>query len=131
MEMVAPNESKASQKQAIRDFLIEVKQTITKPSGNYQSWFLAKRKENIDCIAELGLTFKDVRDIVLGLSVVDYCEGPVQDRDVPGDLWVFGKVVSNTEVYIKLKLVTVSVLKVVRIISFHTANKALCYPFNS
>ena len=41
-----------SHKKNVRDFLIEVKQTIMKPSGNYQSWFIAKREENINSIAQ-------------------------------------------------------------------------------
>jgi len=62
-------------KQAIRDFLEEVKQTITGAGSGYQSWRLVKRKENVECITELGFTYDDVRDAILGLSVADYCAG--------------------------------------------------------
>ena len=116
-------------KQAIRDFLEEVKQTITEAAIGYQSWRLVKRKENVECMTELGFTYNDVRDAILGLSVVDYCEGPLQDRDMPGDLWVFGKVMEDREVYIKLKLARFGPLKIVRIVSFHPAKESLCYPY--
>lgn len=116
-------------KDAVGRFLQEVKETITKPPGQYQSWVLVPRQENEDCIAELGLRFPDVRDVILGLSVVDYCEGPVSDHDMPGDLLVFGKMVEGKEVYIKLKLAALDILKKVRIVSFHFARESMYYPF--
>jgi len=116
-------------KQAIRDFLEEVKQTITGAGSGYQSWRLVKRKENVECITELGFTYDDVRDAILGLSVADYCAGPLQDRDMPGDLWVFGKITEGKEVYIKLKLARFGPLKIVRIVSSHPAKESLCYPY--
>ena len=114
---------------AVRDFLLEVKNTITKPPCNWQTWVLIPRKENRDCISELEFNSQDVRDVILGLSVTDYCEGPVQDRDKIGDFWVFGKVISDREVYIKLKLASLSELKLVRVVSFHKASRPLCYPY--
>ena len=82
-------------------------------------------------MAALGFNYKDVRDAILELSVTDYCEGPVQDRDMPGDLWVFGKVIGSREVYIKLKLASFGTLKIVRIVSFHAAKESLCYPYRT
>ena len=116
-------------KQAIRDFLEEVKQTITGATIGYQSWRLVKRKENVECMTELGFTYSDVRDAILGLSVAAYCAGPLQDRDMPGDLWVFGKVTAGREVYIKLKLARFDPLRIVRIVSFHPAKESLCHPY--
>jgi len=116
-------------KRAVRDFLEEVKQTITDPGSEYESWRLVKRKGNVECITELGFTYDDVRDAILGLSVVDYCAGPLRDRDMPGDLWVFGKVMEGREVYIKVKLARFGPLKIVRIVSFHAAKDSLCYPY--
>ncbi|MFO7773506.1 MAG: hypothetical protein R6V59_06180 [Dehalococcoidia bacterium] len=117
------------EKQGARDFLEEVKQTITNPSSRYDSWLLVKRKENVECITELGFTLNDVRDAILGLSVVDYCAGPLQDRVMPGDLWVFGKALQGREVYIKVKLARFGPVKIVRIVSFHFAGESLRYPF--
>jgi hypothetical protein len=83
----------------------------------------------MNCLAELELDFGDVRDLILQLLVTDYCEGPVNDRNMPGDLWVFGKVVAGKEVYIKLKLATFGSLRLVRVVSFHLARESLCYPY--
>jgi len=116
--------------ESVRGFLLEIKSTITKPPGNWRSWVLVPRKENLNCISELGFTFQDVRDVVLDLSVTDYCEGPLQDQDKIGAFWIFGKVISGQEIYIKLKLASLSSLKIVRIVSFHKADRPLCYPYS-
>jgi len=116
-------------KQRTRDFLEAVKQTITNPATRYDGWLLVRRPESVECITELGLTLGDVRDAILGLSVADYCAGPLQDRDMPGDLWVFGKVMEGREVYIKLKLARIGPVKIVRIVSFHFPKEPLCYPY--
>lgn len=116
-------------KLAVRDFLVEVKQTVVREGINDYGWVFVRRRENIDCLAELGFRNEDVRDVILGLSVADYCDGPVQDLSMPGDFWVFGKVISGKEIYIKLKLATISVLRIARVVSFHLAKGKLCYPF--
>jgi len=116
-------------REPVRDFLEEVKETITNPATRYDGWLLVRRPESAECIAELGYTFADVREAILGLSVADYCSGPLRDRDMPGNLWVFGKVIQGKEVYIKLKLAKVGPMKRVRIVSFHFAEEPLSYPY--
>jgi hypothetical protein len=116
-------------KQRTRDFLEAVKQTITNPATRYDGWLLVRRPESVECITELGLTLGDVRDAILGLSVADYCAGPLADRDMPGDLWVFGKVMESREIYIKLKLARIGPVKRVRIVSFHFPREPLYYPY--
>lgn len=123
------NQPSDSHKAAIREFLEEVKRTIAKVNDTDYGWRIVKRPETMNCLAELELDFGDVRDTILQLLVTDYCEGPVCDRDMPGDLWVFGKVVAGKEVYIKLKLATFGSLKLVRVVSFHLAKESLCYPY--
>jgi hypothetical protein len=118
-------------KVCVRDFLVDVKQTITAP-GDWSGWVLVPREENMRCISKLGFKLGDVRDEILSLSVEDYCDGPVMDRDEPGQLWVFGKAIKGMEVYIKLKLATFGTtnpIKQVRVISFHAADKRLPYPY--
>ena len=118
-------------KQTVVNLLQQVKETITKPPGSYKSWVLIPRPENIDCMTELGFKFQDVRDVILGLSVEQYSEGPLFDKDIAGELWVFGKFLESKEVYIKLKLATSGSLKKVRVISFHFANAFMHYPFKN
>lgn len=105
-----------------------VKETIANPVAD-RGWVLVPRKENKECILQLGFKYPDIQETLLGLSVEDYCEGPCQDRDQPGELWVFGKAVENNVVYIKLKVASFSSLRIVRVISFHFAEHSLEYPF--
>lgn len=116
-------------REPIRDLLEEVKETITNPATRYDGWLLVRRPESAECIAGLGYTLADVREAILGLSVADYCAGPLHDRDAPGNLWVFGKVIQGKEVYIKLKLAKVGPVKRVRIVSFHFPEEPLSHPY--
>lgn len=112
----------------VRDFLQLVKETITNPVTD-EGWVLVPRLENKECICELGFKYQDIRETLLDLSVEDYCEGPCNDRDQPGELWIFGKVVQGKTVYIKLKLASLGSLRIVRVVSFHFAEHALEFPF--
>jgi len=115
----------------VRDFLQLVKETIASPVAE-RGWRLVPRRENNECIAQLGFRYADIEDTLLGLSVEDYCEGPRRDRDQPGELWMFGKVIKDRTIYIKLKLAsfgTVGSLRMVRVVSFHPAEHTLEYPF--
>ena len=112
----------------VRDFLHLVKETIMNPVSD-QGWVLVLRKENKECLLQLGFKYPDIKETLLGLSVEDYCEGPCRDRDQPGELWVFGKSIENKVVYIKLKLASLGPLRIVRVVSFHFAEHTLEYPF--
>jgi len=119
----------ASSREEIRAFLQEVKAVVSQTPSLTRFWRLVDRRENLDFMATVGLTRADIGEAILGLSVEDYCEGPMQDHTEPGDVWVFGKAISGKETYIKLKLAVVSIVKIVRVISFHEANQPLRYPF--
>lgn len=116
------------EREKVRDFLQMVKETITNPVAD-QGWVFVPRKENTECILQLGFKYPDIQETLLGLSVEDYCEGPYQDRDQKGELWIFGKVIESNVVYIKLKLASFGPLRIVRVISFHFAEHILEYPF--
>ncbi|MEW6142470.1 MAG: type II toxin-antitoxin system MqsR family toxin [Chloroflexota bacterium] len=113
----------------VRRFLQEVKDVLTSPPGSLVSWVVVKREKNLRFIAQLGFNYDDVKDTVLGLSIEDYCEGPVDDRDQQGYVWIFGKTISGKEAYIKLKLATLDKLRSVRVVSFHEAEQVLKHPF--
>jgi len=80
-------------------------------------------------LAGLGLTREACKIEILGLSVTDYCKGPQPDKDRPGDIWVFGREIEGREIYIKLKMAKVGSHKIAKCISFHAAERPLCYPF--
>ena len=115
-------------KKEVRDFLQSVKETITKPIAE-QGWVLVPRSENKECMLQLGFKYEDVGEALLNLTVEDYCDGPCQDRDQPGDLWIFGKFIETKVVYIKIKLASLGPLRIVRVVSFHLAKEELEYPY--
>jgi len=114
---------------AVSSFLQEIKEVISKLAGDYEGWVLVPRPENMSCVVDLGLKNQGIADIILGLSVADYCDGPCHDHSMPGDLWIFGKLILGKEVYIKLKLVKFGPIRRVRLISFHPTKDDLAYPF--
>ena len=116
------------EREIVRDFLQLVKETIANPIAD-QGWVLVPRKENKECLLQLGFKYPDIKETLLGLSVEDYCEGPCDDRDQPGELWVFGKTIENKVVYIKLKLASLGPLRIVRVVSFHFTEHTLEHPF--
>ncbi len=87
------------------------------------------RKDTSATLQYLGLTYKNLEEVLLSLSVEDYYEGPLKDDKKPGELWVFGKEVKGAEVYIKLKVADVSGVRIAKCISFHIPVHPMKYPF--
>ena len=112
-------------KEEIRRFLLTFKQVVTSGSGVD----LVPRRDTLRTLSFLGLTKKNLEEILLGLSVVDYCKGPIEDKDRGGELWEFGKNMDGYEVYIKLKVVDTASIKISRCISFHISKYPMKYPF--
>lgn len=110
--------------QDVRDFLLEFKQVATGGSGID----IVPRAETRPTLARLGLTKANLEEILLGLSVTDYCRGPEPDRDRPGDLWIFGRTIEGQDVYIKLKVAQAGDKRIAKCISFHFARYPLKYP---
>lgn len=114
------NEAK---KREISDFLREFKR-LAAHSGIY----VIPRVKNQQALADLELTRKNRSDIILSLSVTDYCRGPEPDRDMPGHIWEYGKIVEGKPVYIKLKIAETDGGQIARCISFHAAEFPLSFP---
>jgi len=87
-------------------------------------WVL-NRERNRDGLIAIGITKEQRNEVIRSLSYEDYCEGPLPDESQPGDVWVFGKYVEGTEVYIKFKLAKTEAPKC---LSFHPAEHTLRYP---
>ncbi|MBW2039214.1 MAG: hypothetical protein JRI46_06410 [Deltaproteobacteria bacterium] len=73
-------------KEAIRQFLRELKQIATAGRGVD----IVDRRKNMQSMAQLGLTKRNCIDVILSLSVEDYCDGPKPDTNRPGEVWEFG-----------------------------------------
>ena len=78
------------------------------------------RVKNLQTLAQLGLSWDDVKDEIYTLQESHYHRGPMIDRDNPASdhLWEFKKVVCGQLIYIKFK-VLYAVDGSVKVVSFH------------
>ncbi len=114
----------ATTKDRVRTFLREFKSLI-----NNRYFYVVNRDYNIQGLLALGITKKIRKKELLSLNVLNYSSGPTPDEDRPGDVWVFGKIIRSNEVYIKLKIVSLSRGNKAKCLSFHPADSPLPYPF--
>ena len=108
----------------IHTFLIEFKKAVTQGSGV----MLVPRHDTLVTLGHLGITKRNLEEILLTLSVDNYSSGPEIDRGKGGDIWVFGKNIRSYEIYIKLKVADVAGTRIARCISFHIAKYPMEYP---
>jgi hypothetical protein len=89
-----------------------------------------QRPKNLQALADLNITAIRRKEILKELEAEDYSEGPVEEVVFQGsDMWIFGKTINQTEVYIKITLGKPG--KNVLCISFHPAEHPMNYPFKS
>jgi hypothetical protein len=86
------------------------------------------RSKNLASLSRLGLTKKNAKEEILSLAITDYCGGPEPDKDKPGEIWEFGKIIESTDVYIKLKIAQVGKEMIAKCISFHPAEFPISFP---
>lgn len=110
--------------EAVRKFLLEFKQAVTSGSGVD----IVPRRGTIDTLRILGLTKGNLEEILLGLSVTNYCAGPKADRDRSGEIWEFGEKLEGHDIYIKLKVANINGVNRAKCISFHVAEYPLRFP---
>jgi hypothetical protein len=94
----------------------------------WQILFRDDRQKNIQALLSLEITRARRREIIEALKITDYSEGPLQDALNSGPpLWVFGKTIKQTPIYIKITLGTPN--NPVICISFHEAEHPMNFPF--
>lgn len=109
----------------IINFLREIKDLIQQ--GHYQ---ILGRIKNYDSMIALGITERMRDEFILSLAVENYSSGPMMDEYKPGNIWVFGKELDSTEIYIKLKIVTDNHGNEMALcMSFHPSEYRMKYPF--
>jgi hypothetical protein len=108
----------------IREFLC-----VFKKAGEKESIRFVGREKNWDYLADTGITTSMREEALFSLSVLDYVEGPISDKDMLGELWVFGANVFGQEIYTKLKIVIIDERIFAKCISFHRPEHPLRYPF--
>ena len=113
-------------KTVIKSFLQELK-VIIKSFGII---FSNRPKNSIQNLADLSITAKMREEIILNLEIQDYSEGPLEETQQGGtEMWVFGKLIKNQEVYIKLTLSKITAGAVC--ISFHKAEFPMKFPLKN
>ena len=107
-------------------FLKEFKRLVAESDVD----IFVKRKEYQDAFVELGIAISDAYNVLMSLSIDNYCSGPEPDKDRPGtgSIWEFGTETDGKEVYIKLKIVESGDKKYAKCISFHRAKYPIDYP---
>ena len=107
----------------VQKFLLDFKSKM----NIWDVLFLDQRGKNVQTLIDLELRPIDRKAILETLDVNDYSEGPLPETFFGGmEMWVFGKMVKKTEVYIKI---TMGVMGgSVICISFHVAEHKMKYP---
>lgn len=113
-----------SNKTAVKSFLQELKQVIK----TWDIFFVNRQKNSIQDLADLGITANSRKEIISQLEIEDYSEGPKEETQFNGsELWVFGKIIKNQEVYIKLTISRNTNNAIC--ISFHKAEHPMVFPY--
>ena len=87
-----------------------------------------ERDKSLNTIAYLGITIKQAKDEILGLTYENYYRGPIPDKDREGEeFWEFGKIISGKQLFIKLK--AKSKYGVAICFSFHIPEKTIEYQY--
>ena len=118
-----------SDRKQVADYIELVRDIVTDRSASYRTYHIEPRRKNKECVLELGFNYKSVIEEIAKLTVRDYCDGPVEDKDIRGYVWIFGKAINTREIYIKIKTVVIGDLRQVRVISFHEADRELRHPY--
>lgn len=113
-------------KSEVEQFLSEFK---TKMSI-FRIFFRDDRGKNAQALLDLEITPQRRMEIIAHLTQEDYSEGPIEEQlhGLP-PMWVFGKAVKGTEVYIKITMGAANSSTIC--ISFHPAEYAMNYPFKT
>lgn len=88
--------------------------------------FFIDREVNTQTLADIEIKAIERKAYLEKLILEDYSEGPL-DNDQYGTepMWVFGKVIKEKEIYIKITITALNVI----CISFHTSQHPINYPF--
>ncbi|HZK95632.1 MAG TPA: toxin [Prolixibacteraceae bacterium] len=111
-------------KQEVESFLNDFKTKMR----IFQIIFLDDRGKNSQALLDLEISPIKRKEIIEKLTAEDYSEGPLEDK-MRGILpmWVFGREVRGTEVYIKISMGIAN--SNIICISFHKAEHPMNYQF--
>jgi hypothetical protein len=111
-------------KEEIEQFLAEFKVKL----GIWGILFRDDRGKNTQTLLDIEIKSADREKVLKELKTENYSEGPLEEKLYGGaNMWVFGKLIKNKEVYIKITMG----LKGAQVIciSFHVAEHSMKYPY--
>ena len=86
--------------------------------------------KNTKTMLALGIKHAQVKEILEQLIPEDYSQGPLPDTMYHrSDLWVFGKMVKDKEIYIKIQMGPPNSETIC--VSFHFSEYRMSYPFKT
>ena len=110
----------------IKSFLEKIRRTLP------NDFILRHSKKNKKTITELGFNKRLVIEEIDSLSAENYSAGPVSEIGTSNKVWIFGKIINNREIYIKLKMIGKNnqgeERETTYCMSFHFAEQCLDYP---
>ena len=111
-------------KQEVEHFLSDFKVKLR----SFRLAFWDGRGKNSQALLDLEISSIKRKEIIEKLTLENYSQGPIEDQ-IYGILpmWVFGKDVKGTEVYIKISMGKFNSETIC--ISFHPSEYAMKYPF--
>ena len=90
-----------------------------------------KREKNTQALLDLEMSSNERKKVIENIELLDYSEGPKKDTVYHGsELWVFGKIVKQKEIYIKISMGNQPSSSVI-CISFHESEYEMKYPFKN
>lgn len=90
--------------------------------------FRDDRSKNTQTMLDLEITRESKIKVLNELKFDDYSEGPLPEKLYGGaDMWIFGKMVKGSEVYIKITMGVTNSQTIC--ISFHVAEHKMSYPY--
>ena len=115
-----------STKAEIEQFLAEFKVKL----GIWGIVYRDDRGKNTQTLLDLEIRSMDREKVLKDLKLEDYSEGPLHEKLYGGsDMWGFGKIIKNKEVYIKITMGLLGTQVIC--ISFHVAEHPMNYPYKS
>lgn len=87
------------------EYLLKIKKII-RSDKNGDKFIIVRTQKNKEFINKLSLTFDDIKNIILTLSVEDCFSGPEKDRDSQYNGWIFkfNPWLNNEMLYIKIRV---------------------------
>jgi hypothetical protein len=111
-------------KQEVEHFLSDFKTKMK----IFQIIFRDDRGKNAQALLDLEISPGKRKNIIEKLTMEDYSQGPLEEQmSGIAPMWVFGKNVKETEVYIKISMGRENSQTIC--ISFHQAEYIMNYPF--